>query len=444
MADGLEVGPKSPLGEPRQPAEPQQPAHVRQTPPEEPPEEPPSATSGRKVWILAAVIAVGLGAAFYAWRYYSVRETTDDAQIAAHIAPVSARVSGYITAVNVDNNRYVEAGAILVQIDPRDYQVAVEKARADLAAAESAAHAARTHIPITTTTTSSQLHIAQAGVHEAEAGVESSRQQVDAALARVKQAAASLRQAEANYVKADSDRQRYQQLVAKDEVSQQLYQTAVTAAEAQRARVDAARSGVAEAEQEVSVARAHVVQAEAKVRQAEANVAAASSAPQQVQVSRQRSSEAGALVEQKKAALAQAELNLQYTTVRAPVNGIIGKRNAELGQNISPGQPLMAITRMDDIWATANFKETQMNHMRPGQKANISVDAYGGRDYAGYVESIAGATGATFSLLPPENASGNFVKVVQRIPVRVRLNQGQNSEHVLRPGMSVEVTVFTQ
>lgn len=437
MAEGLELEQRTPA------AEKGRPSNARPEVPDEP-APPSSRRSGRKAWILLGVFAIALGVGFHAWRYYSVREITDDAQIEAHIAPVSARVGGHVTAVNVENNRYVEAGAVLVQIDPRDYQVAVEKARADLAAAESAARAARTGVPIMTTATASRLQVAEAGVHASQAGVESSRKAVDAAAARVRQASAALRQAEANSNRAESDRRRYQQLVAKDEISQQQYQASVTTAEAMRAQVEAARSGLAEAEQEVEVAKAQVAQAQARVREAQANVAAASSAPQQVQVSRQQSTEADARVEQKRAALAQAELNLQYTTVRAPANGIVSKRSAEIGQNVSPGQPLMAITRLDEVWVTANFKETQMNHMRPGQKASISVDAYGGRDYSGYVESIAGATGATFSLLPPENASGNFVKVVQRIPVRIRFDKGQDAEHLLRPGMSVVVTVLTQ
>ncbi len=431
MAEGLEVEQKRPA--PTAPEE-----------PDEPPRQSFFRRNPRAAWILLAVLLVAAGVGFYLWRYYSIRESTDDAQIEAHIAPVSARVSGHITAVNVENNRYVEGGATLVQIDPSDYQVAVERARADLAAAESAAQAARTSVPITSTTTQGRLRVAEAGVHEAQAGVDSSEKAVDAASARVRQASAAVRQAEANYTKAESDRRRYQQLVAQDEISRQQYQASVTAAEAARAQVDAARSVLAEAEQGVAVAQAQVAQAEARVTQAQANVSAASSAPQQVLVSRQQSGEAAAKVKQRQAALAQAELNLQYTTVRAPANGIVSKRSVELGQNISPGQPLMAITRLDEVWVTANFKETQLNHMRPGQRANISVDAYGGRDYGGYVESIAGATGATFSLLPPENASGNYVKVVQRIPVRIRFDKGQDTQRLLRPGMSVMVTVFTQ
>lgn len=438
MAEGLKVDEDIPVPGRRQPA----PASAGV--PEEPPQPPASWRSGAKVWILLGALIAAIAVGFSLWRYYSVRESTDDAQIDAHIAPVSARVAGHVMAVNVENNRYVQAGAVLVQIDPRDYQVAVEKARADLAAAEWAEQAARTNVPIISTTTSSRLQVAEAGAHEAQAGLESAERAVDAATARVRQAAAMLRQAEATSIKAESDQRRYQQLVAKDEISQQQYQAAVTAAEAERARVEAARSALAEAGQEVAVAKARVAQAQARIRQAQADVTAASSAPQQVQVSRQRSTEAGALVEQKRAALAQAELNLRYTTVPAPASGIIGKRSAEIGQNISPGQPLMAITMLDNIWVTANFKETQLNHMRPGQKANISVDAYGGRDYSGYVDSIAGASGATFSLLPPENASGNFVKVVQRIPVRIRFDKGQDPAHVLRPGMSVVVTVRTQ
>ncbi len=395
-------------------------------------------------WFIAAIL-VALGvAAYFVWQYESARESTDDAQIEGHIDPISARVGGHITAVHFENNQYVKAGTVLVRIDPRDYQVALQRAEADLANAQAAARAAETNVPVQTATTGSQLSTAQAGLEQAQANLVAAQKEVDSAQARATAARANLSQAQANYAKAAQDVERYRPLVAKDEISQQQYQAAVTAAQALQAGVNAAKAAVSEADQAVAVARSHVTQARAGIATAQANVRSASSAPQQVAISKAQAGAANARVQQAEAAVEQARLNLQYTTVVAPVDGVADKRSAEIGQNVEPGQPLLAIVRLDDIWATALFKETQMRYMRPGQRARISVDTYGGRSYGGYVESIAGATGETFSLLPPENASGNYVKVVQRIPVRIRFDRGQDPQHLLRPGMSVEATVFVK
>ena len=367
----------------------------------------------RAKWVVLVVLLAVAVAGFYVWRYYSVRESTDDAQIDGHIAPVSARVGGTVLKVNVDDNQYVETGSVLVQLDPQDYQVALDRARAEYEDAVAAALAARTGVPIVSTTTASNLATARANLNAAN-------KEVDAARARQQEA-------EANYAKVSADLNRMKQLIAKDEISSQQYDAAVAAEQAARATVDAARANVA-------AAQSHVVQAEAQVE-------GAATAPQQVSVTRARASAADAAVQKARANLDQAELNLQYTTVRAPFNGVVSKRSVEPGQVVAVGQPLFAVVNLEDIWVTANFKETQLHEMCPGQSVKVHVDTFG-RDYDGHVNSMGGATGARFSLLPPENATGNYVKVVQRIPVKIVFEKGQDPSHLLRPGMSAEPTVM--
>jgi membrane fusion protein (multidrug efflux system) len=359
------------------------------------------------------IILIVLG--YAVWSYYASRESTDDAQIDGHIVPISARVGGTVEKVNVDDNQYVEAGTVLVQLDPTDYQVAVARARAELQDATATLQAARTGVPLTHTTTTSTLSNAQASLNAAQ-------QEVTASQAR-------LREAEAQYKLAADDVRRFAQLVRKDEIPQQRYDTAVTAEQQAAATVDAARAAVANAQ-------SHVAQAEAMVRGAE-------TAPQQLAITRAKAGAAQANVARLQATLQQAELNLQYTVIRAPVTGIVSKKTVEPGEVIQPGQPVLALVNLEDVWVTANFKETQLKNMRPGQPAEIEVDAYG-RTYKGHVDSIGGATGARFSLLPPENATGNYVKVVQRVPVKIVFEKGQDPQHLLRPGMSVVPTVITK
>jgi membrane fusion protein (multidrug efflux system) len=396
-----------------------------------------------KWYILAGLLVLAVGG-FLIWRYYAVRESTDDAQIDGYIYPVSPRVGGHVIAVNVDDNQYVQAGTVLVQIDPRDYQVALNRALADLASAEASAQAARVNIPISRTTTTSQLSTANAGTLDATAAVEAAKTEVTAAQSRLNAAQATLREANANYTKAEQDLKRYSQLVERDEIPRQQYDTAVTTAASAHAAVDSAKATVSVAEQDIAVAQSHVAQAEARVVQALSNVQTALTGPQQVSVSRAQAGSAAGTVQQRQAAAEQARLNLEYTTIRAAVTGVVGKRTAQIGQNVQPGQALMAVVPIENLWVTANYKETQLKNMRPGLRASVSVDALGGRKFDGHVDSIGAATGATFSLLPPENATGNYVKVVQRLPVKIVFDQGQDPRHLLRPGMSVEPTVFVE
>jgi len=372
---------------------------------------------------LIALVIVG----FFLWRYFDSYESTDDAQIDGHVNSISARVSGHVISLNVQDNQYVEAGTLLAEIDPADYQVIVQRAQADYDDAQATADAASVDVPITSVNTTSQLSSAEADVRSAQAGIKAARQQYQAAQA-------NLQQAEANNVKAQNDLARYQQLVEKQEISQQQYDQAVAAARAGAATVESARATA-------DAVQAQVAQAEGKLAQAEASQRYASTGPKQLAVTRARALSAAAAAKRKKADLDQALLNLKYTKIVAPVTGIVSNRTVEVGQNVSIGQELLKIIPLDNIWVTANFKETQLRDMKPGQKATIYVDVTGTK-YRGHVDSIAGASGARFSLLPPENATGNYVKVVQRIPVKIVFEPGETREHKLRPGMSVEPKVW--
>jgi membrane fusion protein (multidrug efflux system) len=394
--------------------------------------------------LVAAAVVVGLGVAGYAlWRYVSAYESTDDAQIDGHINAVSGRITGNVIEVRAEDEQYVNAGDVLVRLDPRDYEVALAKAQADLGDAEAALESSRIDVPIITTNTGSQLKTATSSRADASAFVQGAQRQLTAARARWESAQAQVREAEANHTKASDDVTRYQLLVDKNEIPRQQYDTAVSAAAAAQAALDARRASVREAEQNIAVAQSAVDQANQRITQAEASIESARTAPRQVAVSEARAKSAAAQVAQKKALVEQATLNLSYCTIVAPVTGIVGKKTVELGQNITPGQQLLAVVPLDDIWVTANFKETQLTHMKPGQHVRVTVDA-DGRTYTGRIVAVGGASGSRFSVLPPENATGNYVKVVQRIPVRINLDAGQNGDHRLRPGMSVDPKVYVE
>jgi membrane fusion protein (multidrug efflux system) len=380
-------------------------------------------TRARKRAVALAALVL-IGAAVLIYRHLGAWQSTNDAQIDGYLYPVSARVAGHVTRVAVDDNQYVEAGTVLAQLDPRDYEVAIANAKAMLANAQANAAALRANVPIASVNTQAQLSSALADVENATAGLAAAQRQVDAARA-------SLREAEANDLKAQDDVIRYQPLAAKDEIPQRQYTQALASEKATAAAAEMARASGAAAQQQVTQARARLAQAQAQLKFAETR-------PQQVSVQRSHADAADADTEKAAAALQQAQLNLGYTTVVAPVSGIVGQRSAQPGQNVAPGQQLLTIVPLGDqnIWVTANFQETQLKEVRPGQPATVSVDAYG-RTYQGHVLSVAGASGSVYSLLPPENATGNYVKVVQRIPVKIVLDKGQDPEHLLRPGMSV-------
>jgi membrane fusion protein, multidrug efflux system len=385
-----------------------------------------TATPGFRIAIIIGVVIL-LVVGFFVYRYVTSYEDTDDAQVDGYINSISARITGHVTKLAVQDYQYVQPGTVLVELDPTDYQVAYERARADFEDAQAAAAAAGVNVPITSVNTTSQVSSTEADVSSARAGISAARQQFESAKAQ-------LTQAEANDVKAQNDLGRYRQLVDKQEISQQQYDQAVASARASAANVDSARD-LADA------AQSQVTQAQGKLVQAEANYSQAQTAPRQMQISRSRAASAEAQVLQKKAALDQAQLNLQYTKIISPVAGIVSDRTVDVGENVAPGQELMKVIPLNDVWITANFKETQLRDMRVGQPVTIEVDAYG-RKYNGKVNSFAGASGARFSLLPPENATGNYVKVVQRIPVKIVLDPGENKDQLLRPGMSVEPKVW--
>jgi membrane fusion protein (multidrug efflux system) len=423
MAENTEIAERN-----RQPQEPpvSDPASKPGAPPEMPWERLNNHSRRFRPFLIIAAVVLTIAGVFFL-RYLFSYESTEDAQVDGHLNSISARVSGHVLKLLVEDNQYVKAGTPLVQIDPKDYEIALDRAKADYANALAMAEAAKVNVPITSVNTSSQVSSAQAGVDAAQAGIATAQQQYAAAKAQ-------LAEAEANNARAQSDLVRYKQLVDKQEVSQQQYDQALATANANAAAVDAARASAAAAEHEVNQAQAHLATARANER-------SASTGPQQVAVTRARAQSAEAQVEQTKAALEAAQLNLSYTLVVAPVDGVVTDRTVEAGQNVQVGQALMRVVNLDDIWVTANFKETELKHMRVGQPVTIHVDT-NGKDYKGQVQSIAGASGSITSLLPPENATGNFVKVVQRIPVKITFDPGETKEHVLVPGMSVEPKVW--
>ena len=404
---------------------------------------PSFARSGRFRAAVLVVLAIIAGVAVWLWTTRG-QESTDDAQVDAHVTPIAARVGGTVLHVPVADNQVVDAGATLVDIDPRDYQVSVDKARADLADAEAAAVAAQSSVPMTSTTASSGVTTAQGSVDTAHAAADAAQREVEAARARLTTAQAKAREAGANAAKTARDVERLRGLLAKDEVSQQQFDAVSAQAEAQRAAADSATSQVGEADAGIRVAESRLVQARSVETQMRSSLRGAETEPEQMAAIKARAASAEARVQQAKASLAQAELNLEYTTLKAPARGIVSKKSINPGQVVQPGQPLLAIVEAGDAWITANYKETQLANIRAGQRAVVDVDALGGKSFEGHVDSIAAATGARFSLLPPENATGNFVKVVQRVPVKIVLNAGQDPDHLLRPGMSVTPTIYTR
>lgn len=381
-----------------------------------------------KRWITAASTVVVVVVGVLLWHYFSGFESTDDAQVDVHLYPVSARISGYVQAVRVGDNQYVQKGASLVEIDPSDYQVAVARAQANLETAEASARALNIDVPISSVDTASQLKFTLSDIERAKAAIAAGEKQVAAAKARILEA-------QAENVKAQDDVQRYHLLLVKDEVPKQIYDHALAASQTNTAAVSAAKAEEAAAEQSVEEARSRFLEAMARNESAQAG-------PKRVASTRARALSAVADVGQRKAELHRAELNLGYTKILAPVSGEVSKK-VVVGLNVDPGEQLLTVVPLDEVWITANFKETQLRHMRPGQRVKITSDS-NGRSYEGHVDSIAGATGPLFSLLPPENATGNYVKIVQRIPVKIVLKPGGNSDHQLRPGMNVEAKVYVR
>lgn len=394
---------------------------------------PPDKTQEPRAKVLKKILAIALAAvgllgALGYWLHARHYEYTDDAQVDGHFAQLSPRITGTVTYVNplVENDRFVTAGSLLVELDPRDYEAALEHAKATLETKSALLHAARMQVPITDASAYSQLHLAKAAKQEANASVAAAEADLTAVQHRVEQDRAIADRAE-------RDRVRYAALVEKREISRSFYDARATEAAASAQSLDSDRAAVAAAEQKIAQAKSLVVQREAQIDSAR-------TAPQRSSDVRANVESAQGELDQARADVRTAELNLSYTKIYAPLSGVVGHKTVELGHRIQPGQTLLTVVPVDDIWITANFKETQLRHMHPGQLVTVHVDSFG-RDYKGTIEDMAGASGPLFSLFPPENASGNYVKIVQRFPIRIHIDPGQDPQHDLRPGMSVEATV---
>lgn len=389
--------------------------------------EKPLAKSRRRFIIILVVAILLVGAVLFYW-HSTFYEDTDDAQINGHLIQVSSRIAGNVVNVPVLENQRVKAGDVIVELDPRDFQTAVQQDEANLAAAESNFQSNTVNIPVTTVSVNSNLAAIASTLAQANESVVQAQQQMEASRF-------GIAQADANYIKAKLDVERYTPLVQRDVISKQQFDQAVATAKADEAALAQARRTAAGAESAVRIAQDRVVQTRAQLQNAK-------TAPEQIRIQKAKTAQAAAQVEQNRAALAQARLNLSYTRIVAPVDGIITRKSVEVGQNISVGQNITTLVSLNDIWVTANFKETQLNHMHAGQPVTFGVDALGGRIYDGVVTQIGGATGSVLSLFPPENATGNYVKVVQRVPVRIDLkDKSEDREHLLRPGLSVEPKV---
>ncbi|HST23215.1 MAG TPA: HlyD family secretion protein [Blastocatellia bacterium] len=422
-----------------------------------------------RVMIIAAVfLIIGL---FFGVRYYvyaSAHESTDDAFIEGHVIQISPKVTGHISKIYIVENQQVKKGDLLAEIDGRDYDAKLAQARAVLQAAMSKQQAAQINVDLTNTTSGAGVQQASSGVETAQSNVETARAQVTAARGRIDQARAQVATAQSNVAeaqaqataaaaeatRADQDRQRYQQLFESQVISRQQLDNAIAQARSSNAMLDAAQKKVAAAEAQVNEARAaldaaqgnfqqteaQVSTAKAQVGEASGRLAAANAAPHQVAESRAQVATADADIEQAQAHVAQAELNLSYTKIYAPEDGRVTKKAVEEGAFVQVGQALMAVVP-DEMWIVANFKETQLDNIQPGQPVDIKVDAYSGHTFKGHVDSIQTGTGARFSLLPPENATGNYVKVVQRVPVKIVFDEQPDPQHPIGPGMSVEPEV---
>ena len=395
----------------------------------------------RGLFIVAVVVIVG---GFLFWFHYRNHESTDDAQVDGHIIPISSRVPGSVLEVLVHDNEAVKQGQVLVQLDPRDYQAALDDAKATLAVAQSRVQSATVNVPLTSATTQSDTTGAGASVAAAQAAYQQAQLALQqASSSQLAYAQANVEKQEAAYQKAQSDLTRMKPLAAKEEISQQQYDAYVAAATETQGELSAAQQSLDLARQTIPVRQAQVASASADLERAQANLQAAQANRRQITMSAANAASARATVEQKQADMETAQLNLSYTTIVAPEDGVVTNKTVQVGQILSPGQGLMVVVPLANVWVTANYKETQLAHVRPGDRAEVHVDMYR-KTFYGRVDSIAGATGSRLSLLPPENATGNYVKVVERIPVKIVLDPIPQNEAILRPGMNVEATIITQ
>lgn len=376
--------------------------------------------------------------------YYHDRVSTDDAQVDGHIVPVASKIYGNVAEVLVNDNQPVKTGQVLVRIDSRDYQARLDQAKAALALAESQVRAAQVGVPLTDETTQSGTSAADAQLQMAQADYERAKITYDKdSTAELAAARAKVAARQASYDRAQADLERMKPLLAKAEISQQQFDAYLAGAKVAESELKEAQEKLASAEKSAEQARAAMLSAKARVEQARAGVEQARASRKQVNIRRADLLSASAGVAQAKANVEAAELQLSYASIVAPMDGVVTKKVVEVGQVVQPGQGLLVLVPLHDIWVTANFKETQLARVRSGQEAEVDVDMYG-KTFTGHVDSIAGATGARLSLLPPENATGNYVKVVQRIPVKIVLDPIPPEKAVLRPGMNVDATIITK
>ncbi len=385
----------------------------------------------RRTLLFAAVVGcVILIAALAVWLYSRRYESTDDAQVDGHLNGITARIDGDVKAVYVEENQSVKAGDALVELDPRDFQVAVEQAQAQLLKAQADARAENPNLPIIQNTSQTNVLTTKSEVPNAEAAVATAERDQSAAQSQVEVV-------EANNAKAQADVMRYKSLVDKNEVSRSDYDQVVSQAKAFAASVESARASAEAAQKVVEQRKAQLDEARSLMASAAVN------APNQIAISRANLQSKEADVQAMMAQLDRAQLDLSYCKIVAHVAGVVTKRTVEVGEHVSKGQRLVTLADLGDLWVTADFKESQLRLMHPGQSVTISVDAFD-QDFDGTVEAMPGSTGSITSLLPPENATGNYVKVVQRLPVRIRFKPGQQGLERLRPGMSVVPKVWVR
>jgi len=400
------------------------------------------ARNNRAKWVLLVVLVVAAAVGVGLYLHFENQVSSDDAEVDGHITAIAPKISGNVVEVAVLDNQPVKQGQVLVRIDPRDYQARVDLAQANLESAESQLRSAEVGVPLTSQTTESTTDASSAAVADAEAELERARigaQQ--AAGSDLAVAEANVHAREADNDKAQADLARMKPLVDKAEISQLQYDAYVAAAKvaasqlrADQQKLESARENAASKQAALQAARSQLDRAKAQLTFSQAN-------RKQVAIRQADAATAAAAVSEARASLEAAQLQLSYTTLVAPVDGVVTRKSVEVGQVVQPGQALMAVIPLNTTSVTANFKETQLAHVEPGQRAEIHVDMYG-KSVIGHVDSIAGATGARMSLLPPENATGNFVKVVQRIPVKILVDH--DSGLILRPGMNVDVTIYTR
>ncbi|MGO9229810.1 MAG: HlyD family secretion protein [Bryobacteraceae bacterium] len=402
--------------------------------------EPQQKSPVRFVVVILLVVAIGAG--LWAYYHYRDRVSTDDAEVDGHVSAIAPKISGNVIEVLVNDNQPVKAGDVLVRIDPRDYQARVDQAKAALAEQESKLRAAQVGVPLTDLTTESYQTSASAGVDDAQAELDRARLVYEqASSSDLAYAAANVRARQASNDRAQADLARMKPLVDKAEISEQQFDAYVAAAKVEDSELKAAQEKLASAEKDAGIKKAALAAAETRVAQAKAQLSGSVANRKQVAIRTADVGTAQASIASARAKLETAELQLSYTSIVAPIDGVVTRKSVEIGQILQPGQGIMTLIPLNETWVTANFKETQLAQVHAGQRAEIHVDMYGAT-IDGHVDSIAGATGASMSLLPPENATGNFVKVVQRIPVKILVDNHEGV--VLRPGMNVDVTIYTK